>query len=94
MIVDYTKWIMNIPIPLFFIFSFEKNEIKNFNMTFFLDTVVVRSFKLCIIITLLGVYIFIVDLMTLTVSRSQMYQKYKLQIALSRFLLGFFFTEA
>ena len=32
----------------------------------FLDTIEARSFKLCMIITLLGVYIVIVGLMTLT----------------------------
>ena len=33
---------------------------QNFNVPFFSDTIKARSFKLCLIITLLGVYIFIV----------------------------------
>ena len=37
---------------------------KNFNVGFFSDTIVLRSFKLCLIITLLGVYIVTVGLMT------------------------------
>ena len=43
---------------------------KNFNIAFFLDTVKARSFKLCMIITLLGVYIFIIGLMTMILFQS------------------------
>ena len=39
---------------------------KNLNVGFFMDTVEARSFKLCMIITLLGVYIIMIGLMTLT----------------------------
>ena len=42
---------------------------KNFNVAFFSDTVKVRSFKFCMIITLLKIYIFIVDLMILMLSK-------------------------
>ena len=38
----------------------------DFNVAFFTDTVKARSFKLCVIITLLRVYIFMAALMTLT----------------------------
>ena len=43
-----------------------KENHTHFNIDFFSDTVKARSFKLCLIITLLEVYIFIVGLMTLT----------------------------
>ena len=39
--------------------------LKN-NVGFLLDTIEARPFKLCMIITLLGVYIIILGLMTLT----------------------------
>ena len=45
------------------IFLFEK---KSFIIRFFSDIIKARFFKLCLIITLLGVYIVIVGLMTLT----------------------------
>ena len=45
--------------------SIEKKN-QHFDTAFFSDTVKMRSSKLCMIITLLEVYIFIVDLMTLT----------------------------
>ena len=39
---------------------------KNFDVGFFSRTIQARSFKLCMIITSLGVYIVILGLMTLT----------------------------
>ena len=45
---------------------------RNFIFGFFTDTVHVRFLKLCIITTLLGVYQFIPDLMTLTVFQGHM----------------------
>ena len=59
----------------------------NFNVGFFSDTMKARSFKLCMVITLLGFYVVILGLMTSDlVSRSQMCQKPKLQIACFEFL--------
>ena len=53
-------------IPLFFIFGENWPRLKkNFNIGFFLDIIKARSFKLCMIITLLRVYNFTVGLMTL-----------------------------
>ena len=43
---------------------------KNLNVAFFSGTVIARSFKLCMIITLLRVYIFIVGLIILTLFQS------------------------
>ena len=63
-----------------------------FKRCLFFQTVKARSFNFGMIITLFGVYIFIVGLMTLTLLQGHMYQKYKLQIVLFRFLLGFFST--
>ena len=82
MIVDYIKEIINI--PLFFIFLYlhmfkEMSDIfppltkKKINVAFFLDTIKARSFKLCMIIILLGVYIFIESLMTLTLFQGHRY---------------------
>ena len=56
------------------------------NIYFFFDTIEARSFKLRIILTLIKAYIFILVLMTLTFSRSQVRQKHKLQITCFRFL--------
>ena len=39
---------------------------KNFHIGFFLDTVKARSLKLCMIVTLLGAYIVILGMITLT----------------------------
>ena len=69
-IVDDVKEIENIPIFLIFaIFKGDKcprlTTKVNFNVAFFSDTVIARSFKIGIIITLLGVYIFVVGLRTL-----------------------------
>ena len=52
------------------------------SLVLFRDFVRARSFKLCRNLTLHGVYIFVVGLMTLIVSRSHVCQKYKLQIVL------------
>ena len=70
--VEYVKWIMNTQLFLFLhmlkednwhdIFSFEKKKIVGFLS----DSITARSFKLCMVITVLGVYIVIVNLMTLT----------------------------
>ena len=59
------------------IFSFE----RNFSIAFFSDTVKTRSFRLCMMIILFGVYIFGSGLMAF-VSKSQVCRKYKLQIVL------------
>ena len=48
-------------------------QLYSFPPTFFLDTVYVRSFKLCMITTILGVYIFIVGLMTFTLFQGHGY---------------------
>ena len=69
MIVPHVKRIMNI--PQFFHFCTYSREVidiylrlkkaDTFNVGFFLDTIKVMSFKVCMIITLLWVYIVIVD---------------------------------
>ena len=59
---------------------------KNFHVAFSSDTVEARSLKLCMIMTLLGDYIFIVGLMTLTLFQGHVCEKNKLQIVLFRFL--------
>ena len=61
------------------IFLFETTTTKNLEHWLFLGTIKASSFKICMIITLLGVCNFIVGL--LTVPRSQVCQKYELQIA-------------
>ena len=58
---------------------------KTLQITFSLDTVKARSFKFFMIITLLGIYIFIVDLITFF-AWSEVCQKYELQIVLFRFM--------
>ena len=70
-IVDYVHWSKNIPHFLFsHMFKRDnwhlKQKQKNFNVGVYSDTIKARSFKLCVIITLLGVYIVIIGLMTLT----------------------------
>ena len=64
---------MNLPLFFFFgtcsvdIFSHLKEggkKITTFNVAFFSDTIKARSFKLHVIITLLGVYFDVVDLVT------------------------------
>ena len=71
-IVDYIKKIMNIPLFFYFCtYSIEVIDIfpclkKIFNVSFFFDSIKARSFKLCIIITLLWLYIVLVGLVTLT----------------------------
>ena len=71
-----------------YISLFEKTHFYvGFFVVVVVDTIKARSFKLCTIITLLGVYIVLVGLVTLTfVSPLQVCQKYKLQIAYFRFL--------
>ena len=61
--------------------SFEKQKQTN-TLTSSLDIINAGSFKLCMIIILLWVYIVIPDLMTDFVSRSQVCQKHKLQFLL------------
>ena len=71
-IVKYITQVMTIPLFFTFAHIFKRNNWrvswfdKNFVNCFFMDTVRARFFKLCIIITLLGVYQFIPDLMTMT----------------------------
>ena len=74
-IVEYIKQYMNIHTILLFSFClhiFKGNNWcvslvdTNFHVCFFTDTVQERFFKLCAIITLLGVYQFMPDLMILT----------------------------
>ena len=61
---------------------------KRFSSGLFLDAVEARSFKLCRIITLFGVYQFIPGLMTLTLfSRSQVCQNHNLQIVFLKWCL-------
>ena len=55
--------------------SFEKTTEKPFNIAFLLDIVKVRSSKLCMIITLLMVYIVIVGLITFTLFQGHMYAR-------------------
>ena len=69
-IVEYIKQIMNISLfshtcsrEIIDIFSWLE---KSFNIAFSFNTVKLRSFKLCMIIILLAVYIVILALMTLT----------------------------
>ena len=44
----------------------KKTKQKTFNIIFLSDTVKVKSFSLCMITTLIGGYIFILGMMTLT----------------------------
>ena len=68
------------------IFPHLKKHNKKLNGCFFLDTIKVRSFKLCMIINFIGLYIFALGLMTLTLFQGHRYVKYKLQIACFGFL--------
>ena len=52
----------------------------------FSDTIKARSFKCCMTITVLGLYIVILGLMTSPVSGSQVHQKHKLHIVFFLFL--------
>ena len=44
----------------------QTNKQKTVNVGFFSDTIKAKSFKLCMIISMLGIYIVILGLMTLT----------------------------
>ena len=63
----YVKYIMNISSFLMIIFKLTHFLIKRKkkNIGFFSDTIKARCFKLCMIITLIGICIVIVGLMTL-----------------------------
>ena len=52
------------------IYSFE----KKINVGFFSDTLKVRSFKFCMIITLIGVFIVILGLMILTLNQALLHK--------------------
>ena len=78
-IVVYVRQIKNI--PLFFSFLFfhlfkgdnSPHLRKNSTLAFFLDTITARSLKLCMVMTLLRVYIFILGLMTLILFQDHRY---------------------
>ena len=97
--IQYIKHIMNISPPFFFFVGnfclYTRGIIEIFahlkknNIGFFLNPIVASSFELCMIITSFGVYVHIfhaqfdnLDLVT----RSQVCQKCKLEIACIRFL--------
>ena len=78
MIAYYIQQIMNIPLFLnFHMFKGDNRHIssseKNFNIGFFLDTIKARSFKLCMLISLLGVYIVLLGLITLILFQGHRY---------------------
>ena len=82
-IVKPVKQIRNIPLFLFYfhthpreviqiVLGCKKKKEKNLNIGLFSNIIKVRPFKLCIVITLLGVYIVILGLMTLTLFQGHM----------------------